>query len=367
MAHGRYGNKRSHHRAFGAIAAARFYGGPSANKKPMFSKKSSRKPTLRVKRVSAGTTRRGASSNSVNDSYGGGAVSYARMIFGPAKTPLATKLAAPLLIHSNQIVVGSAAIGTQLILSPTASATRSSLQSWEGVIENNHKVQVGVAAAAPTVFVNTKVFLKYITQEHRIMNMSVRPVQIEIYDYTYKQSNGDTITQTLNNGSSADNTGDYNVAPWQNSAITLPGWRPTDSSVINQYIRIVKRKKVWLQAGESHIHVVSARYNKAWNPGFTGTSVQMLNYKGFTFGTFVIAMGSLSTGTTSGVNIDIGTCELGIYTIERASIRSQTTGLPQTQQYKGLNALTGVEKFVDEVVGGVFQDGLGIIAGAKAL
>lgn len=357
-----YGSrKRSHNRAFGSIVASRFYGGGSgAHKKPMHSRGKSGKST--AKRVSTKTYTKKKAPGIQNDSYGGGATSYQKVILGPKlKAPKGT---APVMVHSNSSVLQVCTTRQQAFVVPTASCGRASFQAWETILVNNLKASVGNAAS--TTILNLKVFIRYITQEHRIMNCSIRPCQIEIYDYKYRRNSPDLISTTLSNASSADNTGDLTTGSWQASVATLPGWQPQDSSVFNQYVKIIKRRKVWLQAGESHVHVINTQYNKSMNPGLTGTSTQVLAYAGFTFGCFIRVLGSLSSGTTS-TGVDVGSTEIGVYTIERASLRGIQASLPQTQQYQGVNATTGTEEFVDEVAGQIYKAGVGFDIGATIL
>jgi len=359
------GHKRSANRAFGAIASSRFYGHV---KKTKMSKGHSAKNGGRNKSKGAKSFTRTVAkkqSNVGNDSYGGGTNSYQKIALGPYKSPL-SKGSAPVMIQSNSGVSLAVPVGQQGILLPAVTCFRNALQSWETIVTNNHRAQIGNAVA--TGIINVRVFIKYITTEHRIENLTIRPMEIEIYDYVYKRDSPDTLGTTFTNAVIYDNVGDRTDAPYQNAVSTLPGWKPTDSSPMNQYLKIVKRKKVWLQAGESHVHTVNTRYNKAWDPGMAATNAQVINYKGFTHGTFVIGMGCLSTGQTSGGGIvDIGSTEFGIFSIERVAIRAQMTGLKQTQQYKGNAPIVGTEQFVDEVIGGIFRDGTGIIAGLKQL
>lgn len=353
MVYGR--NKRSYNRAFGAIASSSFYG---KHKKPVSFKRH------KTAAVAKGTTKRRGSTSSVtktvntqNDSYGGGAISYCKIKFGPKlKAPKGT---APILVHSNSEVSAVANTGQQQFIVPAASATRSSWQAWESICANNLKATVGNAAS--TAIVNVKVWCRYITQEHRFYNATIRPIMLEIYDYKYKKSSPDSVSTMLTNASSADNTGDLTTGNWQNSVRTFPGWQPQDSSVINQYIKIVKRRKIFLQAGESHIHVINVQYNKSFNPGFTGTTTQVQQFQGFTFGCFARIIGGMSGGSTSGY--DIGSCEAYCFTIERASIRGISQSLPQTQQYQGVTTLSGTEQFVDEVKGGIVKSGVGELVG----
>jgi len=358
-----HGRKRSYNRAFGAIAAHKFYGRGASPKKSMSSKKRTKTNKSYTK-----TKRTKSVQPSGNDSYGGGVTSYQKIVLGPSKPPKFSKVSAPLVVNSNSAISGSSIVGRQLILQPAASTARSSLQAWEAIIQNNARQQVGNTPG--TGFADVKVFLRTVSQEHRIMNMTIRPIQIEIFDYVFKRDSTDNIQTMLANASSYDAAGNIATAPWVNLTTTFPGWKPNDSTAFNQFLRIVKRKKVWLQGGESHVHIVNAVFNKSWNAGMVHTnSGQMKSFKGFTFGTFIICLGSLSAGATTGSNqVDIGSSEVGCYTIERAHIRPMmSNALAQTQQYQGVAPISGEEEFVDEVYGGIWKVGTGILSATDKL
>lgn len=364
-----YGRKRSFNRAFGTIAAHRFYGRPGSGGHKQMSYKS--KGAKRVKSGYGSSKSRTISKKGAqqpNDSYGGGCYSYTKLPLGPKKGLPGIKGTAPLIVQSNSATSSLSPVGQQFLLIPNATCSRSSMEAWQTIIQNNMRQQIGNVPG--TGFADVKVHIKYVSTEYRFMNMTVRPIQIQIYDYVFKRDSLESLNTMFGSVSNFDAAGNIATGSWKALSSSLPGWKPSDSSAMNQFIKIVKSKKIWLQAGETHVHIINARYNRSWNAGIANAQVgdQLTQFKGWTYGCFALGMAGLSVGDANAPTPDIGRAECGVYTIERAHIRPAASyALPQTQQYSGVVATSGVEEFVDEVFGGVWKEGTGILAATSRL
>jgi hypothetical protein len=301
-------------------------------------------------------------------SYSGGSISYQYFKFGKKYSKFQGKAGAPILYQLNQDQVATAAAaGNQVLLFSGPLMGRSDMQGCQLVAFNAEKLAVGNTVST-TNNANNRCFVKSVSSEWRVENLSVKPIEIEIYDYVMKRDTIDGPATIVGSDWGLEAQGNIvgGGVGYQALTYNLPGWVPQDNSTFNNHVKIIKRKKVWLQAGETHTHVMNAVYNKQIDPALWLTTASGVNngnnyYKGWTFGCFAIGKSGLYHGSTSGYDMHRAT--IGAYQITRYHLRPVTLNAAYVQQQSSITATVGNERIVDEVIGQIVEAGVGIIAG----
>jgi hypothetical protein len=362
-----YGRKRTHSRGRSVVRSKRNRSRSTTKSVPPKSRSRSVSHSIGKalsRRVRTGSWNGGVSKQ-VETDYSGGSLSYHKFIFGPRTYKRSGNMGAPIIYQTNSTQFWkSTALGQQIFCNSSPICTVAELEGCQLITSNANKAALAYTSGLNVTNNVIRPFITYVTSEWIIHNWTVKPVFIEIYDYVWKRDSDNPIYTTWNDLAAANANVLTGTAGYVATANTLPGYVPYDNPAFMQMVKICKRKKVFLQAGEMHIHRISAQYNKPWNPAYsidTGNT-QLRNW---TAGVFVIAHAGMAAGATSGY--DQGLVELATYQINRYHMRPVSATVPLLQQQTTVTAIAGAEEDIDEVVGQVVEAGVGFIAGKISL
>jgi len=154
------------------------------------------------------------------------------------------------------------------------------------------------------------VYLLNSSGEYLLMNNSLAPLELDIYDYI-------CVRDTQYRGDSMFNFVDSFSYPLSGSvnpvASDLPGVFPSDSVAFRKAYKVLKRTRVQLNAGQGHKHTVQNVYNKFVSQAMLGE--ETIYYKGYTSGVLLVGKGYPVHSTAdadntayAGVRVDCSGC-----------------------------------------------------------
>lgn len=211
---------------------------------------------------------------------------------------------------------------------------------------------------------DSKMFLKYMTQEITYTNQSLKSMYLTIYDVKcIRDTNSDAYVAMQN--STGHNAGQDGVERYEtvtgkvDDNYGVVGFRPTDASSFGVFYHIYKTTRVHLNPGESHKHITYVKYNK-WFSQSVNQYGSAIYTRGWAVGVMASFYGSLTEGSTNN-SVDTGYVDLDRYIVRRYHARGGVfTKTATIQDTRNMVSQTGNSQYVQPESGYVFRDTVGI-------
>lgn len=215
--------------------------------------------------------------------------------------------------------------------------------------------QLPLTVDSDTDYWTRKVYIQSGSEDLKILNGGIFPVEIHFYDVACKRDCYiDPITMlgadVTDLNQSRDSSRPYNVALTGSNV----GYRPLDSPTFKAYWYIKKNWKITLAPGECHTHLVTTHWNRIL-PLTIGKNYNSnaKYFAGFTTGVIFKAVGFPVGSADNGNAVNSGPTAVAIDCVQRITLRGCHMPSKHIEAFDSTTAVsnpTVVEELVDKVI-----------------